>query len=360
MRSQIINVSGNLALLVLAILIGLFASELAIRVFLPQYNPSGHIRFVRLPDGTPIGPRSVALRQIKNTGDYDIEVRFNAWGLRDDKPLSQAREGHVFVVGDSFAFGWGVEARHRFSDRLQATLGRPVFNIAMGSGDLDSYHGLVRYAEANGAVVSNLVIAVTMENDLHVYELAKSTYPSAPVVQDNVLPWRFPSLKPQLAEHSALYFMITRAVHGTSWLRRLAVSLNLLIPNLEGVREADTYGEVLTTSSQRLVQLAKGRNAIVLIIPSRRLWVGEAVERRHADKAHAAFVDRLLASGIRVVDMRARFEQAGAPLSYHFANDGHWNKDGHQLAAYALAECYSQRVLSNRRAIRDCRSDGCG
>jgi lysophospholipase L1-like esterase len=39
-----------------------------------------------------------------------------------------------------------------------------------------------------------------------------------------------------------------------------------------------------------------------------------------------------------VVDLRDRFEQSGNPLSYLYANDGHWNKEGHRLAAEALAE----------------------
>jgi hypothetical protein len=53
---------------------------------------------------------------------------------------------------------------------------------------------------------------------------------------------------------------------------------------------------------------------------------------------HRAFIDGLTASGMTVVDMRARLEAAGNPLSYHFANDGHWNQAGHQLAAEVLSE----------------------
>src|SRR5262245_45695918 len=339
MRSKIINAGANLALLAFAILLSLLLCELTIRIVFPRYDPSGHVRLERLSDGTPIGPRGAVLRQIKNTGDYDVEVRFNAWGLRDDKPLSQAGERAVFVVGDSFAFGWGVDARDRFSDRLQAILGRPVFNIAMGSGNLDDYGGLVRYAEANGAVVGNLVIAVTMENDIGVYHLAGSTdpIPTAHTLRaDVLLRSSIGRLKLRLAERSALYFAFTSAVHGTPWLRRVAVWLKLLTPNLDGVGEMGSSNEALTTSAQRLIQLARGREALVLIIPSRRLWVGDASERENARKVHTAFVDRLLASGIRVVDMRDRFEQGGSPLSYHFVNDGHWNKDGHRLAADAL------------------------
>jgi hypothetical protein len=39
-----------------------------------------------------------------------------------------------------------------------------------------------------------------------------------------------------------------------------------------------------------------------------------------------------------VVDIRNQMEIGGNPLSYHFANDGHWNAVGHRLAAEALTE----------------------
>ena len=126
---------------------------------------------VWLPDGTPIGPFDQIFRQIKNTGDYDVEVRFNSLGFRDDKPFSLAGKDGLFVVGDSSAFGWGVDVRHRFSDRLQAILQRRVFNIAIPSADLEGYQGLVRHAEANAAVIRKLILCVTMENDLRIYDV---------------------------------------------------------------------------------------------------------------------------------------------------------------------------------------------
>ena len=105
-----------------------------------------------------------------------------------------------------------------------------------------------------------------------------------------------------------------------------------MLPDLAGSTEA------LTSSALRVVQLAKGRNAIVLIVPSRRLWVGNTADRAEAARIHEAFVKNLKDSGMIVVDLRDRFEQSGNPLSYHFANDTHWNQEGHRLAAEALAE----------------------
>jgi hypothetical protein len=163
------RLAGNSVLAILSTILSLVLLEFLARALFPMYDPSGQVKFEQLPDGTTIGPRGAVFRQTKNTGDFDVEIRFNDWGLRDEKSLTAAKEEALFVVGDSFAFGWGVNARDRFSDRLQTILNRPAFNLAIGGGDFDGYHSLIHYAEANGAAVKKLIISVTMENDLHVY-----------------------------------------------------------------------------------------------------------------------------------------------------------------------------------------------
>ena len=329
----------NATLTLISIVVTLILLEFVVRVFFPVFDPSGYIEFGHLPDGTPIGPFGRVLRQVKNTGDYDVEVRFNARGFRDDKSLTSATGGDLFVVGDSFAFGWGVEARDRFSDQLQMILNRPVFNIAIAGTDFDGYDRLIRYAQASGAIVNKLIICVTMENDLHVYDMSQSLARSASAsTTDELLPLSLWSLKAHLAEHSALFVMMTHVVHQTPGLRQFAVRLGLIRPNLEGI--GDVQGDAnaaLASSARRLLHLVSGRDAIVLIIPSRRLWVGENRQRAEAARLHTKFVNILRNSGLTVADMRERLESAGNPLSYHFANDGHWNKEGHRLAAEFLA-----------------------
>jgi hypothetical protein len=56
------------------------------------------------------------------------------------------------------------------------------------------------------------------------------------------------------------------------------------------------------------------------------------------DRAHRSFIRRLRDNGISVIDVRPLFENSGTPMAYHFANDGHWNADGHRVAAGALAQ----------------------
>jgi hypothetical protein len=183
-----------------------------------------------------------------------------------------------------------------------------------------------------------------MENDLLVYDTSQSaeSAPARVSSSGNSLSlWVKKSLwlmKFYLTEHSAFYVALTHIVHKTPMFRRIAIRLGLLIPNLDSVPELVTSSEALTSSVVRITQLARGRNVILLIIPSRRLWIGTAIDRAEAAQIHETFVDKLRKSGMIVIDMRNRFERDGNPLSYHFANDGHWNAEGHHAAAEALAE----------------------
>ena len=74
---------------------------------------------------------------------------------------------------------------------------------------------------------------------------------------------------------------------------------------------------------------------LAVLIPSRALWVGAGRDRE--DRLHRRFLAALQARGIDVLDLRPLLEAGGRPLSFHFANDGHWNAEGHRLAAEAIA-----------------------
>ena len=318
----------KIAVTICAALVGLMLVEGVARVAAPAYNPSGRVAFTVLPDGTPIGPRSAVRRLVKNTGDYNVVVRFNSLGFRDSKSIQVSGADSIFVVGDSFGFGWGVEEPLRFSNVLEERLGRLVFNISSGAVDFDGYDHLLHYAEGNGARIGTLIVGVCMENDLREYGTEEPGQTGlAPV----------PGVKAYLTEHSAIYGLATVVVHRTPWLERAAVRAGLLIPNLAAVAESDASDDAVKSSAGRLRRLVAGRRSFILIVPSRALWAGSDAHRRQAARTHEAFVRLLRQAGLRVVDVRAAFERQGNPLSLHFANDGHWTAAGHRIAADALA-----------------------
>lgn len=79
--------------------------ELSIRLALPDFNPSKHLEFSWHVDDLTLGRPGAKQRQIKNTGDFNVEVQFNRYGLRDKQDVSLAGPKDFIFVGDSFIFG---------------------------------------------------------------------------------------------------------------------------------------------------------------------------------------------------------------------------------------------------------------
>lgn len=320
---------GALAAIValLALIVGLALAEGLTRLFLPAFDPSGRFEFTH-PVGTlMLGTPGTVARQAKNTGDYDVPVRINAHGLRDDSDVATATPDDILVVGDSFTWGWGVAARDRFSSRLQALTGRRTFNLATPT-DIDGYAALLAYARSLGARAGGVVVVVCMENDLRSYDL--------PPPAGGTSPSDMPSVREWLAGHSAFYLFALTVVHQTPWLRDLAVKAGLIVPNLEGIARNDYDAGVIAASADRLQEIARRYRTLVVLIPSRALWTGGS--RDVEDRIHKEFVAALRQRGIDVLDLRPLLEAKGTPLAYHFANDGHWNPAGHALAAEAISQ----------------------
>jgi lysophospholipase L1-like esterase len=313
------------ALAVVGVAVALLAFEFAARLFFPAFDPSGQFRFGHeMVGGLMLGEPGTVARQRKNTGDYDVTVRINPRGLRDDKDMAQASADDIAVVGDSFAWGWGVRAEERFSDQLQSLTGKRVYNVATPT-DLAGYGKLIDYARQLGARFGTVLLAICMENDVHEYGPSQDSDPGK----------SRESLRDWLERNSAGYLFFTTVVHQTPWLKVPAVWLGLITPNLDGIARNSYSEAAIDSSAAKVAELAKKDRLIAVIIPSRALWAGD--NRAVEDRVHKGFVAALGRAGIDVIDLRPLFEAGGQPLAYHFANDGHWNAKGHRLAADAIA-----------------------
>lgn len=314
------------------------AQEFAVRFTLPAFDPTGHLRFVKDErSGLALGRPGSVQRLIMNAGDYDVSIRFNEYGLRDPRDITSGTEEDDYVVGDSFTFGWGVEENERFSSQLQALTGRRTFNLAIPA-DFDGYAQLIRDAETRGAKIRRVILAVNMIDDILDYD-AKAAKLKKVRNQNNpdgeaTGAIGLMNVKVFLLARSSLYFLVTSLVHRIGWLKEYLTRAGVIIPIrtlLSGLPDA----RAINSAARKLVELDKRYDLTVLIIPSRGLWVGD--RRAKVDQAHRGFIERLREVGVKFVDLRPFMEQDGAPMSYHFVNDGHWRPRGHLAAAKALA-----------------------
>jgi hypothetical protein len=328
-----IRILTNLMVFSITIIMGVSIFELSVRYFFPQFDPSGHVTFRVNKDGVPLSEKRGEFRQIKNTGDYNVLVKINQNGLRESKSLTKATPKDIFVVGDSFSFGWGVEEHERFSNQLESSIGRSVFNISIPT-DFDGYDKLISYAENNGANISNLIIGVTMENDIRVYEQSTTKEIKKPPISINVL--NLSNLKHYLTARSAAYFLTTSIIHKNKVLKNFGIRTFLITPNLAALINRIPNERMIISSAKRLKRISQKFKSLILIIPSRALWTGSEQEKNIADNSHSLFISEIKKLKIQFVDLRAVFEETGNPMGFHFKHDGHWTAAAHKLAASQL------------------------
>ena len=197
--------------------------------------------------------------------------------------------------------------------------------------DFEGYDRLLQYAEENGAHIGTLIVSVCMENDLREYESDEPEHGKAGAGAAGV--------KDYLTKHSAIYGLATVVVHRTPWLRDAAAQAGLLIPNLAAIAVSDTSdggGEIIgrAAAASRRGPPQRDPDCAVACV------VGRYRRASPAGRADARDVRPSLASGGAAGSWTcgATFEQQGSPLSLHFANDGHWNAEGHRIAGEALAQ----------------------
>lgn len=334
----------NLSIFTVSLCISLILLEFIIRILFPVYDPRGMLIYKYYPeDGLILCMKNCTGRLWKNTGDFNVGVRINRYGFRDGKDIASSAYGDIFVLGDSMGLGWGIEEDKRFSNVLQAIVGMPVYNISGPAADMDAYVKLLSYAQKNGARIRNLVLAICMENDLRDYDFPAKKLPEVNRTKrgkqwflgPDILQSGFRKFLSWLGRNSAAYHAVAALLHQNDFFCRLASKFGWITPNYEGIQRNDYCEKSIVSSANKLLALTRAFNAVLVIIPSRGLWVGNNLDVER--KVHEKFISLLKESGARIVDLRLVFEKTAQPLSYYFKNDGHLNEKGHLAVATELA-----------------------
>jgi hypothetical protein len=156
------------ALLLGGTLVLLFAA--AETTFRIVYHPENLESVVRFDErlGWVLKPNARS-RSVDNQKGLDYSIRTNSLGLRDREVKENKKPGtkRILIIGDSVAYGTGVDAEWRFSDFLSRALGDDfeVLNSAVCGWGTDQE--LLYYEDRGKALDPDFVILTfTMANDV--------------------------------------------------------------------------------------------------------------------------------------------------------------------------------------------------
>lgn len=280
-------------------------------------------------------------------GILSIDVAINAFGDRDDPPdASDARaEQRVLLIGDSFAFGWGLEAKDTIDAQIEAVSQGRVSSYTIGVPGYGPADTLERLRESR-ACVPTTTIFVMCENDLRSDNRDESVHTA---FEGMIVSRRRSDGSPrdpsEWRAEIACAERMDKPAWQTEWRgflglntlrRRVAGLLDPAVALAEGPPEdydaTSLASAVKNTVAMQALARERGGAFVVVVIPGR----GEAAREQQFAPV-ARYVSELERLSIPVVEVRDR-------LKYHdyLAHDAHLSRSGAKVVAQAIVE-YVQR-----------------
>jgi hypothetical protein len=102
--------------------------------------------------------------RVAREGQYDVSYTIDPQGFRNTIPTSEVST-HVFVLGDSFAFGFGVNDDQTFSSRLAAHLRGQARVLNLGVEGHGLTQMLVRFRQVRRRVQPGDIVILTFIDD---------------------------------------------------------------------------------------------------------------------------------------------------------------------------------------------------
>lgn len=349
----------NAALTLVSLCTVLILAEFILRVFYPQQLGVWN----NLRDGMVIHPPNISVYLNR----YGHAVQFNSIGMRDREHPIEKEQGvfRILLLGDSFMEALQVAFEESLpkllEDRLRAATRRPieVINFAVSGWGTDDQ---LEYLEQYGLKFQPdlILIAMTIHNDVsdnlgeRFHTLVEGKLVARP--KQEIASFEYITLKVKdfLASHFHLTQLLRKYKHRRD-LAEVAESLNSHLLQLVRKAESRQIGrgwEITFQLFSRIDKIGKkvrAKTAIFLIPLSIQLYdhafktflLTHGVSRSEIDLEKPQQKMRQFgdAAGIEVIDLLPDFRawRERNQEGLHVA-DGHWNADGHQLAADVVSK----------------------
>jgi lysophospholipase L1-like esterase len=260
-------------------------------------------------------------------------VTTNAWGLRNREVATEPSVLRVLVLGDSYAFGWGVPEEDGLARRLEDLLADalPALRIEVVNAALPGYSvyqqvrmlDFIRARVPVHAVVATISLANDPMDELRIRRFAP----------DRLLEYR--------AEPYAPGSLLARLFAASRVLSLLDHRTRLLQMNLANLRGRATD---LTVDSLRELAGSCHRDGLPLIwlvVPRAQevrgergieSWLGRATERQRR-----RFLDLAAELEVPILDLQPLLADPALEGRVFLKDGVHWTALGHAVVAGALA-----------------------
>ncbi len=341
---------GAAALLktLLAMALTMILLEAGVRLLLPQRSFSISVNTWDPAWGVRHIPGRVGFQ---HTPEFDVTLRINARGLRDDDHPYTAPPGvrRILCLGDSFTCGYGVEASETFPELLEDFLDKDGDRWAVinaGVGSTGTAHQLAwfldegRRYEADDVVLcffpgndfwDNAVAGIFAVED---GELVRRPAPAPGALR---LKWLFERLPwhGRLLARSHAAMMLRRCL-GAWHQRRLDRQDDPVEPDHAILAWRDDLTRRIFAALHAACR-EQGRRLHVMLMPA-----PDETDLPARTRALQSFLEDLGVDCLDLAPGLAARERAGEAVT--FPRDGHWNAAGHREVARALHEFLAGRL----------------
>ena len=317
-------------------------------------------------------------------GEFDVVEQTNLVGFRAIREYGGKPKGikRILVIGDSFAFGPGVQFENIFSQQLErlfqdgeTNFSFEVINAAVPGYDTwQEWQWLERIGPAIdpdlillGLFIGNDISqnALRIQSNLEVINEKEKGYYSP---DSHRMRFPFP-FKQFLAEHSAAFKFFRERYH--QLLRMIKVREK---PTEESVWWLDLYRKDLPdfeslgyVATENLLMNIKGwadghdAGLVLMLIPELgQVWpqhweqtIGDKIvfdiNAYDLSKPNRWLIDYGSRIGVPVIDLLPHFKVAERPETLYFKKDTHWSPYGHQVAAEKAAQFFITEGLRKKK-----------
>ena len=344
MKNNNATLIGALIAVVFGGLFFLAIGEFGVRLLYPHWKEFYSGRFIqteqvvgrsRIAIGTPNFDGYFA----QNNGDFRIAIRINESGLRNPEPVASA-DGRVWIIGDSMAFGWGVEQPEMYSSVISAQSGVKTYNIASPGTDVCGYQSLTARIPKS-VTPKAVIVGLILENDIREYDCLNEAAKKLETINNSEpQSYELMDLKMGLTRHSALYNFVAVSVKRAAPVVA-ALKVFGLIKQEHAYKLTFDAARVKTLAKSVTYELIRLKEMFGDTVPFAVLIAPARFEIRDGDPLYRDFrieiAKLLVARGIDVIDPFPGFKKAGFQPT-HFAHDGHWSVLGHEIAGKAAAK----------------------